>query len=182
MELVRVATLSSPVTPRMSRRERRMLPTLRCIELLPPDAASGNREVWAGSEDGVLTSWELHEGSAVNARPTRTWQAHRGAVNRIVHLRQWNILLTASADASVAVWDCDAKELEKADVQKLCAHTGGVNDVRLFVCLFVPVPLLVPPLPPPPPLVLVLVLVLTSRFRRCCSTTGSCTRWGLTAT
>ena len=65
---------------------------------------------------------------------------HTGRVTRLLIVREEGqgadaLLISASADRTVRIWDPSVREMEKACVQKLRGHGGTVNAVAMHLSL-----------------------------------------------
>ena len=104
-------------------------------ELKPKDGAAVGRKqaLFCGRDDGLLVAWFL-EDLATNNKPCLQLQAHDpgSAVSAIAMVDDYDLVVTAGADASVKVWDPwrggGAEERAKP-LQTLIGHAGGVCDV-----------------------------------------------------
>ena len=92
-----------------------------------------SQALFCGRDDGLLVAWFL-EDLATNNKPCLQLQAHDpgSAVSAIAMVDDYDLVVTAGADASVKVWDPwrggGAEERAKP-LQTLIGHAGGVCDV-----------------------------------------------------
>ena len=95
------------------------------------DGQVGRKQaLFCGRDDGLLVAWFL-EDLTTNNKPCWTVQAHSAgsAVSSIALIEDYNLLITAGADATVKVWDPWREKDRDKPLQALVGHLGGVCDV-----------------------------------------------------
>lgn len=77
----------------------------------------GSGKLAAGNRDGTLLVWDLPEQpSKEPTLPTRKLDGHTNAINRLVATDDGKLLLSASHDRSVRLWETDAAPTGSAEV------------------------------------------------------------------
>ena len=107
------------------------IPTYQPADIRIEDAHGGSHALAFNQQESLLASggWEgdLKLWNPINGKLQRSWQAHKDAISTIIFSDNDRTLLTASYDASLAVWNTQGKLLKRRSAP------SAITDMQLDV-------------------------------------------------